>query len=201
MFDTEARMEQVLGKPPRMEPLAQDLLAEEALTAIDRIRVLHDLDPDLPVHPTFATLGKHPGLLASFLDLGHRFLTDTALAPRSRELAILRTGWLCGAPVEWGEHVLKAKQAGVTSEEIERVTRGSGEPGWSPCDQAVLKACEELHADSMISDETWAALALWLDDSQLIELPMIAGHYHMVAYVQNSLRFPVRDENIGLSAR
>ena len=53
----------------------------------------------------------------------------------------------------------------------------------------------------MISDETWAVLARWLDDSQLIELPMIAGHYHMVAFVQNSLRFPIRECNPGLSAR
>ena len=39
----------------------------------------------------------------------------------------------------------------------------------------------------MIGDETWVALAGRYDDAQLIELPMLVGHYHMVAYTLNSL--------------
>lgn len=200
-WDTEARMEQVLGSPPRMEPLPDGEIGSVALRAIRHLREINDLPPDGPVNADFATLGRHPDLLAAFLDFGVKFLTDTALPPRQRELAILRTGWLCGAPFEWGEHVIIGKEHGLTSEEIERVTIGSSAPDWSEIDRAVIRACEELHTDSMISDETWAVLSLHLDDQQLIELPVLAGQYHKVAYIQNTLRFRTRACNAGLLAR
>ncbi len=199
--DSEARMAQVLGSPPRMSPLPDAEITETAMVAIDRIRVMHDQALDLPVPEFFATVGKHPELLAAFLEFGTRFLTDTALVPRHRELTILRTGWLCGAPFEWGEHVIKGKEAGLTSEEIERITLGSASPGWDELDGAIMLACEELHSDSMISDGTWTVLSRHLDDQQLIELPVLVGQYHKVAFVQNSLRFRLREGNPGLSAR
>lgn len=200
-FDCETRMEQILGAPPRLDPLPDGEIAEAAMIAIDRMRAMNDHDDNAPVPEFFATVGKHPELLAAFLDFGTRFLGDTALPDRERELAILRTGWLCGAPFEWGEHVIIGKEAGLTADEIERVTQGSAAPGWNELDRAVLKACEELHGDAMISDETWDVLARHLTEQQLIELPVLCGQYHKVAFIQNSLRFRTRDCNPGLSAR
>ena len=47
---------------------------------------------------------------------------------------------------------------------------------------------------SMISDEVWSALAEHLDERQLLELPVLVGHYHMTAFLQNAIRFePNRD--------
>jgi alkylhydroperoxidase family enzyme len=195
-------MEQVLGSPPRIDPLPDGEIAEAAMVAIDKIRTMNDVGLDTPVPEFFATVGKHPELLAAFLDFGIRFLGDTALPDRQRELAILRTGWLCGAPFEWGEHVLIARQdAKMSAEEIEWIVTGSDAPGWDELDRAVLKACEELHAEAMISDATWEVLARHLTDQQLIELPVLAGQYHKVAFVQNSLRFRLREGNPGLLAR
>ena len=195
-------MEQVLGSPPRIDPLPDGEIAEAAMVAIDKIRTMNDIALDTPVPEFFATVGKHPELLAAFLDFGIRFLGDTALPDRQRELAILRTGWLCGAPFEWGEHVLIAREdAAISAEEIEWIVTGSAAPGWDELDRAMLKACEELHAEAMISDATWEVLACHLTDQQLIELPMLAGQYHKVAFVQNSLRFRLREGNPGLSAR
>lgn len=201
LWNIEERMELVLGSPPRLQPLADHEIEEPAVGAINRIREMNDLAADLPVPEMFATVGKHPELLAAFLDFGVRFLGRTALADRDRELAILRTGWLCGAPYEWGEHVIIGKEAGLTAEEIERVTIGSSAPGWDEREAAILRACEELHHDSMISDETWGVLCGYLDDRQLIELPILAGQYHKVAYIQNTLRLRTRECNPGLSAR
>ena len=194
-------MQQVLGSPPRLDPLPPGEIAEAAMVAIDKIRAMNDVGEDMPMPEFFATVGKHPELLAAFLDFGIRFLGDTALPDRERELAILRTGWLCGAPFEWGEHVLIGKEHGLTSEEIERITLGSAAPGWGELDRAVLAACEELHSEAMISDATWEVLARHFDEQQLIELPVLAGQYHKVAFVQNSLRFRMREGNPGLSAR
>ena len=48
---------------------------------------------------------KKNDFFLSYMEMGMQFMTASSLDPRDRELAILRTGWLCGAPYEWGEHV------------------------------------------------------------------------------------------------
>ena len=116
-------------------------------------------------------------------------LTDQGgtLPERDRELVILRVAYLCSARYEWGQHVAIARTAGLTDEEILRVAAGPDEPGWAAPDVALLRAVDELHDDFCISDATWAALAERYADEQLIELPMLAGHYAMLAGVLNSL--------------
>src|SRR3546814_11705462 len=59
--------------------------------------------------------------------------------------------------------------------------------GWSREDASLLRAADELHADSRIGDATWAALAERYDEAQLIELCMVVGQYHLVAFTLNSL--------------
>jgi 4-carboxymuconolactone decarboxylase len=44
-----------------------------------------------------------------------------------------------------------------------------------------------LHERSVISDETWEVLAAGYDYKQLIEVCMVVGQYHMVAFTLNSL--------------
>jgi alkylhydroperoxidase family enzyme len=41
--------------------------------------------------------------------------------------------------------------------------------------------------DARISDATWAVLSGRLDEAQLIELCMVVGQYHLVAFTLNSL--------------
>jgi len=134
----------------------------------------------------FATLVRHPGLCRRWLPFGGKLLAGK-LAPRERELAILRTGWRCRAEYEWGQHALIARRAGLTDEEIRRVQAGPDAPGWDPFDAAVLRAADELHDDSCVTDETWSVLAQRYDDRQLIELLMLVGQYHLVSFALNSL--------------
>ena len=134
----------------------------------------------------FTTLARHPALVRRWLPFGTVMLTGE-LPPRDRELLILRTGWHCRSAYEWGQHVRIGLAAGVTREEIDRVPAGPTAPGWSPFDAALLRAADELHADGCISDQTWAVLAGRYDERQLIEVPMLVGQYHMVAFTLNSL--------------
>ena len=77
--------------------------------------------------------------------------------------------------------------AGLTDDEIARVAAGPEADGWSPDDAVVLRAADELHADSRIGDATWAALAERYDEKQLIEVCMVVGQYHLVAFTLNTL--------------
>lgn len=195
--DPEARAAAVLGGEPRLEPLDEAELGEREWAAILRVREIVDYPRDAPVSEIFRTMCKHPDFFLDFLVPGITIMSASAWAAREREMIILRTGWLCGAPFEFGEHVLRARKAGLSEDEIARAAAGSGAGGWSAFEVAVLRAVEELHGDAMISDATWTVLAAHCDERQLIELPMIVGHYHKAAFVQNSLRFRLNPGNAG----
>ena len=69
-------------------------------------------------------------------------------------------------------------------------------PGWPPVltptggpatTPSLLRAADELHADSRIGDATWAELAGRYDEQQLIEVCMVVGQYHLVAFTLNTL--------------
>jgi len=200
-YDVAERMEQVLGHPPRLEPLAQHEIDERARGVITRLRQATNYPEEAEIHPFFATMCRQPEFFETFMTMGVNVVSSTQLPPRDREIVILRTGWLCGAPYQWGEHVKTAKELGITSEEIEKVTEGSTAEGWTRHEAALLRAVEELHRDAILSDRTWNELAEQLDSRQLIEVLMISGHYHSMAYVQNTLRFRTNPYNTGLSAR
>ena len=134
----------------------------------------------------FTTLARHPGLLRNWLPFGGKLFAGR-ISARERELVILRTGWNCRAEYEWAQHVPMGLAAGLTHEEIDRVREGPDAGGWSADDVLVLTAADELHRDSRIGDKTWSALAARYDEKQLIELPMLVGQYHLVAFALNSL--------------
>ena len=77
----------------------------------------------------FATLAHHPRLLKRWSAFGGVLLYGGALPARERELLILRTGYLCRAPYEWGQHVTIGLAAGLTDEEIARVADGPDAAG------------------------------------------------------------------------
>jgi alkylhydroperoxidase family enzyme len=192
--DVEAREELILGQPQRIKPLTD--MSDEMRAMVAPPRGYGSEIPEM-----FAILLRNPELLRVFRPMGSHFIVDGLLPPRDRELAILRTGWLCQSPFEWAEHVAIGKQVGLATEEIERVTEGPVALGWNDYDRALLRAVDELMTDAMISDATWEILATKLEDEQLIEIPLLVGTYQGIAYLVNSLRMRLREGYRGLSAR
>ena len=135
----------------------------------------------------FRTLARHPGLFRKWLPFGGKLLAGGKLTARDRELVILRTAFRSRARYEWSQHVAIARTAGLSDGEIARVAAGPDADGWSADDVALLRAVDELSDDHVIGDVTWTALASRFDTRQLIEIPMLAGHYAMLAGVLNSL--------------
>jgi alkylhydroperoxidase family enzyme len=197
------RQEDIGGRPPRLPALPaeqrterqQVLLDEMSMVVVDGVRKPREDKAALEI------LIRHAELYKAHVDVAKKYLSDCEMDIRDRELAILRIGWLSQAPFEWGAHVKIAKRNGITSEEIQRVIEGSTAEGWSKRDRAIVRAMEELHFDSMISDATWADLQEFYNDKKLIELVILAGQYKTVAYYQNALRLPLPDANLGLLAR
>jgi 4-carboxymuconolactone decarboxylase len=142
----------------------------------------------------FLALARHPDLLRDYLPFGSRLLLTGTLPARDRELAILRTAWLCGCEYEWGQHLRIAARAGVTEEEIADI----GDPAaarWTAHEAALLRAAQELLDDHDIGQDTWDTLAQGYGDAGLVEFAMLVGHYGMLAGLLNAARVP-RDEGV-----
>jgi 4-carboxymuconolactone decarboxylase len=167
---------------PRIPPLPREGREPKTAELLEGLSAFNGMELNI-----FATLARHPRLLKRWSAFGGVLLYGGALPARERELLILRTGYLCRAPYEWGQHVTIGLASGLTDEEIARVAAGPEAEGWSDGDALLLRATDELHRDSTISDDTWAALASQWDEQQLIELCMVVGQYHLVAMTLNSL--------------
>ncbi len=162
---------------PRVEPLGDDQLDPET-------RQRFGSGPMLNI---FRTLAHHPKLLKRWLVFGNHILAKSSLAPRERELVILRVGWLCRCGYEWGQHVVIARSSGLSDEEIERIATGPDADGWSDLERLLLSAADELHSDAFISDATWSGLSVHLSTEQLIDLVFTVGQYNLVSMALNSL--------------
>jgi 4-carboxymuconolactone decarboxylase len=166
------------GGAPRIPPVRS-----EELTAEQRELIGGD-GPQLNI---FLTMARYPGLLRKGLPFGGKLLAGGKLTARDRELIILRTAYRCGSRYEWAQHVAIARVAGLTTDEIRRVASGPDATGWGDADATLLSTVDELVDEHCIGDDTWTALATRYGTEQLIEIPMLAGHYTMLAGMLNSL--------------
>jgi 4-carboxymuconolactone decarboxylase len=138
-------------------------------------------------HNIFATLARNKALFTAWMPFAGHLLARGALPPRERELLILRTAQNCGSDYEWGQHVRIGLAAGLSRTEIDRAAIGPSDEDWGERDQVLLRAADELHLDNKISDTTWAQLAAHYDERSLIEITILVGQYHLVAFALNSL--------------
>lgn len=185
---------------PRILPLSPDELGEDALALATRLRANHGLaTAEMP--ETVATMLRHPDLYNAYVDFVTARTRALVLAPRDLEILILRTARLCNSGYIWGEHVRFGRKAGLGDEEIARLVEGSAAPGWSDRDRALVRLTEELHETAHVADETWNVIAAHFSEQQCIELLMMAGAYHEVAYLYNGMRVRLLPGSEGLAAR
>jgi alkylhydroperoxidase family enzyme len=135
----------------------------------------------------FTTLARHPDLLNAWMPFASYMLIRARLPFADRELLILRTGYNCRSAYEWGQHVRIALAGGLGRDVIDRIPAGPPASGWDDRQAHLLRAADELHADARISEETWQGLATHLDERQLMEVAILVGQYHLVAFALNSL--------------
>jgi 4-carboxymuconolactone decarboxylase len=165
---------------PRLPPLPESEWDEETSDLLESLR------RDGHVYNIFATLARHPQLLKRWLVFGGHVLNKSTLPAREREIAILRMGWLCQAEYEWGHHVTIGKQAGLTDDDIKRISEGQDAAGLDPFEATLIRAVDELHANTFIGDSTWKALAERYNTQQVLDLLFTAGQYKLVSMVLNS---------------
>ncbi len=138
----------------------------------------------------FRTLAVHHELASRMRPLGAGILGHPTLAPRERELLILRTCARAGAEYEWGVHAVAfATPLGLTEEQLTAtVLSPPNDPVWAAGDASLIAAADALFDTATIDDPLWRELSARLDADQLIELVVVAGWYRLISYVLNAAR-------------
>ncbi|MEH6490057.1 carboxymuconolactone decarboxylase family protein [Hyphomonas oceanitis] len=164
-----------------------------------------ELDPDMkdtlaknfngrPVYNIFRTLARAPKAYKSFMRWGGYILSDhNSIAPREREIIILRTGFNWKSGYEWAQHVRIGKECGLTDLEIQHIKDGPLAPSWTPLESAMIRAVDELTTDAFISEQTWGELAE-LTEKQRMDLVMTVGQYTQVSMMLNSFGVQLDDD-------
>jgi alkylhydroperoxidase family enzyme len=160
--------------PPYSDPVAQ---------AFDRV-----MPKGVPPLSLFRTLAVNERVFLRVMAGG--LLDRGSISLRDREIVIDRTCWRCGCEYEWGVHVaFFCPKAQLTADEIRAVTTDSAD-AFPPRDRLLIAMCDELHAASSITDALWAQLAAEWSPAQLVELVVLAGFYHLIAFAANAFRLP-----------
>ena len=174
---------------PRLTPLADAELNPEQEAVLAGFRAG---GRDYNIFRTFA---RDPAALRAFLVWGgHVLSNDNPLGARRREIAILRTGYLCKAGYEWARHVPIARHAGLSEAEIAAVKAGADDVAWDEADHALLAATDALVTDHFIDDAGWQALCTHFNEAQRLALIFTVGQYTMVSMFLNSVGVQLDDD-------
>jgi len=166
---------------PRIAPLQDDELTEEQRAALAPMSA-----GGRPPLNIFRTLARAPKALTRFNEWGAYVLSRrNSLAPREREIVILRVGYLCKSGYEFTQHTRIGLNEGLTADDIGRIKAGA-EAGWSDADAALIRAADELVGNHFVSDATWAALSRHFDDKQRMDVVFTAGQYTQVSMFLNT---------------
>jgi alkylhydroperoxidase family enzyme len=170
---------------PRIRPMEPPYSAAAA-AAFERVM------PDgVPPLVLFRTLAVNERVFLRVMAGG--LLDRGTLTLRERELVIDRTCFRCGSEYEWGVHVaFFGPRIGLTEAEAHDLcAEDPATTAFSARERLLLELCDELHATANVSDALWTALAGVWSAAQLLELIVLAGHYHTIAFATNALRLPL----------
>ena len=140
----------------------------------------------------FRVLMQNPKLARSWSRFAGYILGGQSLPARDREILILRIGWLNQAAYEWEQHVRIGKAAGLSDDEIDRISKGP-KAGWNKHDAALVQAADDLYENSVVSDETWKQLSERFNTEQMMDAVFTVGQYNLVSWALNSFGVPLDD--------
>lgn len=156
---------------------------------------------DVEDHYVLKTFAQHPALTKPFLDFNLHLLTTSTLPVRLRQIAILRVAWVKRARYMWASHMRLSLGLGLTPEDFEAAKTGAAAPHWSGAEGVIIRATEQLMAQSDLDDASWEELSAHLSRQQIMDFLFTVGAYAALAMVFNATRIQREPDLIELAAR
>lgn len=164
---------------PRIAPLNEpyDEATGEALKKL--------MPPGVAPLKLFRTAAKNAVLLKTLAANGALVYGKSGLLPLHREIVIQRTCANCGAEYEWGVHAaFFAERVGLDKARLQATVHGDRRSAcWSAVEALLIEFADSLHVRSVIDDVLWARMAAHWNESQMMELAVLVGFYHSIAYL------------------
>ena len=167
-----------------MKPLAPDHWPQE----LSEVRTF--LGNPLNIHNIMA---HHPALMKAWSPFRNHVVADSSLAPRHRELLILRTARNCETDYEWQHHVERGLIAGLDRSDIERVKQGPAASGWSQEEAALMAAADDCHRDYRLSTETLEMVGQYFTTQQQLDIAVTVGMYITLALIIKTWDVPLEN--------
>jgi 4-carboxymuconolactone decarboxylase len=131
----------------------------------------------MPKLNIFRMLGHAGRTGTDFIRLGSSILLGGGLDPGLRELAIIRTGILCGSAYEVHQHRRIGTLVGLPPEKIEALAEGPSSPAFSERERLALRLAEEIVTGRRATEETLAEVDRELGHALAVELTIAIVYY------------------------
>jgi alkylhydroperoxidase family enzyme len=169
---------------PRIEPVCEPYEPETAK------QLASMMPPGVAPIGLFRTFARNMPMTMAMGGWGaYELGRNLSLTMRHRELVIDRTCARCSCEYEWGVHVLFfAERVGFTENQITSLTHGSATDACWPAEEErlLIRAVDDLHDTSRISESLWTALTRHFTDAQILDLTMLCGWYHAISFTARS---------------
>lgn len=160
-------------------------------------RIFQEVDKN----PVLLTFAHHPALANAFSQLNVHLLTNNSLPVKQRQIAIMRTAWICKSVYMWSSHLRTSARCGLPSELYDPIKHGAADPYFTDFERTIIRATEELVHHKRISDANSDALATEWNKQQLLDFMFTVGCYEMVAGVMNSAGVQRNDNLLELASQ
>ena len=116
-------------------------------------------------NPVMRTFAHHPKLATLFSQLNIHLLTTNTVPVKLRQIAIMRTAWLCDAVYMWSSHLNTSVVCGLSPDMYGPIQRGPSDPYFTDFERVVMRATDELVQTHVIGEANWQALGRWVEQS------------------------------------
>ena len=120
--------------------------------------------------------------------------------PKLREMIILRAAAVLNAPYEWQANTQMAKNAGLSSNEIDAAASDGPVAGINPEYVLICKATDEMSKNGTLRDETLSELLNRYGDTITRKLVLMIAWFNLLSRFLNVCRVPLETtDKIGAS--
>ncbi len=141
-------------------------------------------------------LAASPSMFQPLTRVFSAYLNDGLLDEELREIVILRTGHLRKSEYEVVHHRRAARVIGMSQERIDALEPAGDLSVFSAAERQVIRFVDEVVMDGAPSQETFDAVAQFMNPAELVELTVVIGVYTLVSQVCSTFEIELEETPI-----
>jgi len=141
----------------------------------------------------FKLMAHTPELLEAWWSMMAATFTRLQLAPRLRELAILRLFQLTHCPYGYAHHVRIGRDVGITGEEVAELGRYAESERFSQLDKLALEYTDAVTRLDAHAPALAAKLRAELSEREVVELTFCIANWNLMAHLLLPLEIEVEE--------